>query len=856
MGTYDRLHGAASYSPPRRGGGQQGSGWRGECLAPDLPFVFSPVRDLGTSSERFLWLPLPTGLDPDAQSSPPRVVHRRVASYAPRQQVIHRPASALKEILENSLDAGATSLTVTVKDGGNKLLQVQDNGHGIREEDLPILCQRHTTSKLHSFEDLGTVATFGFRGEALASISFVANLTVTTMTATASHALKASYCDGVLEEGSPRPCAGVPGTTITVENLFYNVITRRRALKSSSEEFSKVLEVIQRYAAMRTDVAFVCRKQGEARPVLHCPVVEERRDRLAAIYGASVARCLTPMRLEISDGGVAKRDSDVCFTLDAMLSSAEYHARKSTFVLFINSRLVECSALKRACEAVYGAILPKAEKPFIFMSLELPPESVDVNVHPTKREVHFLHQEDIIEAIQSAVEEKLIASNGSRTFALGEVRPGFGDDVPGAARAEAAGGRVHETGSSGAIAFATQKLIPGAKQPGGTNHGCEVEGDNADGEGTVRGSKRPKTTARDKVGGDHKLVRTDARAGNLESFLVPRQSGDDGDGSARPSVDTERLDVVRRGARERRGAGAKGGGAEGSATDRFDQAASASTSLPDGQTTELTSVRELWDDVLSSANVALTEIMRRLTLVGAADEPRGLWLIQHGTKLYMVKAREMAKELFYQRVLARFGTHQCQALAEPAPIAEMVEMALEAEEAEEGAGDVTGEDEEGGREQCDKKEVAKAVAVLLAEKAPMLREYFAVDIDEDTCSLVGLPVLLQGHQPSPSGLPEFVLSMAHEVEWNTEKECFRTCAKAIAGFYSDDGEEGAEQVGNGDTAIEASPGDAVLTRSWVMRHVVFPAMSKYLRPSTALCAEGGVTQVACLTQLYRVFERC
>jgi DNA mismatch repair protein MLH1 len=198
----------------------------------------------------------------------PDVVNRVAAG-----EVIHRPASALKEMLENSLDAGSRSITVTVRDGGNKLLQVTDDGCGIRDEDLPILCERHTTSKLRTFEDLDAVATFGFRGEALASMSFVANLTVTTMTADAAHATRAAYADGKMTSEGAQPTAGVPGTTICIENLFYNVPTRRRALKSASEEFARVLETTQRYAASRPDVAFCVRKLGDARPALRCPAV-------------------------------------------------------------------------------------------------------------------------------------------------------------------------------------------------------------------------------------------------------------------------------------------------------------------------------------------------------------------------------------------------------------------------------------------------------------------------------------------------------------------------------------------------------------------------------------------------------
>ena len=286
------------------------------------------------------------------EPKPIRRLAEEVVNRVAAGEVIHRPASALKEILENSLDAGATSIVVTVKDGGNKLLQVTDNGCGIREADLPILCERHTTSKLSKFEDLSAMSTFGFRGEALASISFVANLTVTTMTKDATHALKAAYCDGALDGGGARPCAGNPGTTITVENLFYNVATRRKALKSSSEEFSKVLDVIQRYAAMRTDVSFTCRKHGEARPSLHCAIVQNRLDRLQAIYGSQTSRELTPMSLssaaddEKNTAGAGDDDDPAArFTVDALVSTAGYHSKRSTFVLFINQRLVDCARL-------------------------------------------------------------------------------------------------------------------------------------------------------------------------------------------------------------------------------------------------------------------------------------------------------------------------------------------------------------------------------------------------------------------------------------------------------------------------------------------------------------------------------
>ena len=200
--------------------------------------------------------------------------------------------------MENALDAGATSIGVTTKEGGNKLLRVQDDGCGVRTEDLELLCERHATSKIEKYEDLATCASFGCRGEALASMSYVSHVTATTMAEGAAHATRASYRDGKMDDEGAKPCAGVRGTTISVEDLFYNVVTRRKALKSASEEYSKVLEVLQRYAALRTDVAFTCRKHGEARATLHVPVANGRVERLQAIYGPSVAKDLKSLEFD------------------------------------------------------------------------------------------------------------------------------------------------------------------------------------------------------------------------------------------------------------------------------------------------------------------------------------------------------------------------------------------------------------------------------------------------------------------------------------------------------------------------------------------------------------------------------
>ncbi|KAL5966096.1 DNA mismatch repair protein Mlh1 [Taenia solium] len=176
------------------------------------------------------------------QALPADVVNKIAAG-----EVIQRPCNAVKELIENSLDAGSTMIQINLRGGGLKMIQVQDDGHGIHPNDLPILCHRFTTSKLQNFEDLSKLQTFGFRGEALASLSYAAfRLTVTSRPPGRSCAYRAEYSQGALSSSTPTPCAcaGNPGTCIQAEDLFYNLPPRREALRSSREEFTRVAEVL------------------------------------------------------------------------------------------------------------------------------------------------------------------------------------------------------------------------------------------------------------------------------------------------------------------------------------------------------------------------------------------------------------------------------------------------------------------------------------------------------------------------------------------------------------------------------------------------------------------------------------
>ncbi|RAH86471.1 DNA mismatch repair protein MutL [Aspergillus japonicus CBS 114.51] len=394
-------------------------------------------------------------------------------------EIIVAPMHALKELIENAVDAGSTSIEILIKDGGLKLLQITDNGHGIDRDDLPILCERFTTSKLKAFEDLTSIGTYGFRGEALASISHIAHLTVTTKTAGSSCAWKAVYSDGKLvpakpgQSAAPKATAGRGGTQITVEDLFYNVPTRRRAFRSASEEYAKILDVVGRYSVHCAGVAFSCRKHGDSGVSISTPANASTIDRIRQIHGSAVANELVEFQVE---------DEKLGFRSSGLATNANYHVKRTVILLFINHRSVESTALKRAIEQTYSNFLPKGGHPFVYLDLEIEPQRVDVNVHPTKREVNFLNEDEIIESICADIRARLAQVDSSRTFL-------------------------------------TQTLLPGVRTMAAE---AEEPADDDDSTGGTTGApKTPKTPATTKKPYEHNLVRTDSKVRKITSMLTP-----------------------------------------------------------------------------------------------------------------------------------------------------------------------------------------------------------------------------------------------------------------------------------------------------------------------------------------------
>jgi len=290
-------------------------------------------------------------------------------------EVIERPASVLKELLENSVDAGAGRIDVTVEQGGGELIRVADDGCGIVDEELPLAVASHATSKIRQADDLFSVRTLGFRGEALASIAEVSRLTLRSRTADAE-----SGAEFEIVGGEPRPVApvGCPvGTTIEVRNLFFNTPVRHKFLRSTQTEMGHTTEALTRLALAHPHVHFTLTHNG--RLVHDLPPVEDVRQRVAAFFGQEIADDLIEIGSE-TDG--VKLTGFVANPMHSRASGRMQY-------LFLNGRAIRDRSLQHALGEAFRGLLLTGRQPICFLRLEMPAELIDVNVHPTKQEVRF-----------------------------------------------------------------------------------------------------------------------------------------------------------------------------------------------------------------------------------------------------------------------------------------------------------------------------------------------------------------------------------------------------------------------------------------------------------------------------------
>lgn len=739
-------------------------------------------------------------------------------------EIIIQPANALKELLENSIDAKSTMIDIQVKDGGLKLLHITDNGKGIHKNDLHLLCERFATSKLSKFEDLESIATYGFRGEALASISHISRLSVVTKTATSPLAYKAFYSNGKLATSSfkagsdksvePKPIAGKDGTQIIVENLFYNVPSRLKAFRSKNDEFAKILDVIGRYAVHAGGVGFSCKKFGESHQILSTRPQLNLKERIRVVFGTAVANELIDV---ILDGDEKDEDAEKSYKDEYGLIKVSGAVTNSNFnnkkriqpVFFINHRLVSCDPLKRALSSIYQFFLPKGNQPFIYLSLEISPQNLDVNVHPTKREVRFLNEEEIIDIICAKVHKVLSNIDSSRKFK--------------------AQGVLFDQSDS-------KRLI--------------------DDSISLQATKKYRQ--------ENKLVRVDALQAKLNQYLLNQSENNyqkqmteefteskwKQDYTSEKANQSEKSEISNdnpnglfiddqetpeKQARDSRILGSE------ESSNSVKSVAEIEYQVTDKERVVVNfgSILDLKEEVKSQLHRPLTNIFNNSVYVGIVDETKRLCCFQYDVKLFLCDYAAVLNEFYYQMALSEFMNYGVYQLTEPVLIEDILGPIYKHH------GDLV---------------PIQNIKEKFIEMREMFKEYFEIGLEineDDQLILVSLPLIMRDIIPSLSKLPFFIyrLGSSENINFQDEKLTFQSILKEIALLYipesisSDD--DNFETNANELKSLNNNKRDQLNNQ---LEHLVFPMIKRRFLATKNLLRD--VVQIADLPGLYRVFERC
>lgn len=648
-----------------------------------------------------------------------RKLEENVVNRIAAGEIIIHPANALKELLENAIDAGATMIDVLVKDGGLKLLQITDNGSGIEKADMGLLCERFATSKLSKFDDLNLIATYGFRGEALASISHISRLSVVSKTKPSPLAYKAYYLNGKLatakfkadEDGkasAPKPIAGKDGTQFTVEDLFYNVASRLRTMNAKSEEWARILDVVGRYAVHTVGVGFSCKKFGESFPAISTRPQASVKERIRTVFGTLVAADLIEFEYAGDDFGLIK--------VRGAVSGFNYiNKRSMNPVFFINNRLVACDPLKRAIASIFQVFLPKGNHPFVYVSMDIVPQNLDVNVHPTKREVRFLHEDEIIESVTQHIHDVLSSRDASRSFKQSTLKRN--PDVP--LDAVSVPKKTRQENKLVRVDAMQPKISAYVRHDFGAivrSSAMREEYDNDADSATqlTLSNRRPSRVSESGLQEDTFVE------GDLEDSLNDTVMED-----PTPDVDVQFTPVLRK-----------------------------PTKIV------LDSVGELKEELQASINRPLTNIFNNLVYVGVVDAEKRLCCFQYDVKLFLCDYAAVLNEFYYQIALSEFSNYGEVVFDEPLTFEEILAPLYEA------------------RSDLEDKSV---IIDRISAMSDMFKEYFRLEIKDKKVYM--LPLLIKDVAPPITKLPFFFYRLGTKVNYADEKECLSEIMRQLALLY-------------------------------------------------------------------------
>ena len=384
-----------------------------------------------------------------------RILAEHVANKIAAGEVVERPASVVKELLENALDAGARSIRVEVESGGKRMIRVIDDGSGMIHDDALLAFERHATSKLRTADDLLSIATLGFRGEALPSIAAVSRLLLQTRAAEETEGTRVEFAGGKLVGVNPEGLAA--GTTVSVADLFYCVPARRNFLKSETTELGHIASLVTHYALAHPDKHFVLKTPTQE--IIHATAVETMAERVYQLFGRQALDDLfellpvrSPMRAAITEAEMTNEERATELVVRGFASRPEVQrGNRNGIYVFVNKRLVRDRLILHAIHEAYRNVLPPAVFPAVLLFLDLPAEEVDVNVHPAKIEVRFRHPQFVHDFTRDSIRQALSRARPIPSFAGVAPSAASNGEQPTAAAAAVAGVNQSNTGLPRAI---------------------------------------------------------------------------------------------------------------------------------------------------------------------------------------------------------------------------------------------------------------------------------------------------------------------------------------------------------------------------------------------------------------------
>jgi len=385
-----------------------------------------------------------------------RILAENVANKIAAGEVVERPASVVKELLENALDAGARSIRIEVESGGKRMIRVIDDGSGMNHDDALLAFERHATSKLRNADDLLSIATLGFRGEALPSIASISRLLLETRTPEEEQGTRIEFAGGKLVSVKP---AGIPaGTSISVADIFYCVPARRKFLKSETTELGHIASLVTHYALAHPETHFLLKTPSQL--ILDCAPVEKLSERVYQLFGRQALEELVeippnegPVRSAITEPQLEPDEQAATLTVSGFASRPEVQrSNRNGIYIFVNRRLVRDRLLLHAIHESYRNVTPPGVFPVVLLFLDLPYQEVDVNVHPAKIEVRFRHPQFVHDFTRDALRHALSIARPIPGFPA--ARAAAAGASPGAAASIAAGGGAAEAAAGFAAAGA------------------------------------------------------------------------------------------------------------------------------------------------------------------------------------------------------------------------------------------------------------------------------------------------------------------------------------------------------------------------------------------------------------------